>query len=365
MINKLRCLFFVSAVFGFASFGSISSLRAKEVTVSLANDSTTLSLSRNYTVVEVRTAIEFAREGDYEKAVPTLSEYAQKGDVGATYVLGKLYANGLGVDASATEATKLFTANTENGHAPSMIALAELKQSSNPAEALYLIKQADGAGDLAATTQLGKIYENGALGVAKNLKQAFNYYQKASDEGVPIARFHLARLYDNGIGVSANEVQSTRLYREAALSGVAVANAVMARRYFEGKGLESDAIAGVGWLTRGAQLGSPDAIVVLGERYELGDTLKQDLSMAGRLYSQAATMGDPAGTYKLATFYLNGLGTKPDPVRAYVLLSSPQVQVLPKAKALFDKLETQLTSTQLATAKKKIEEQSQKSTTQK
>ena len=365
MTNKLRCLFFVSAVLCFASFGGISSSQAKDITVSLANDSTTLSLSRNYTVKEVRTAIEFVREGDYEKAVPTLLEYAQKGDTGATYVLGKLYANGLGVDASATEAAKLFTANSANGHAPSMMALAGLKQSSNPAEALYLIKQADGAGDLAATAQLGKIYENGALGVAKNPKHAFKYYQRASDEGVPIAKFHLARLYDNGIGVSANEVQSTRLYRQAALSGVAVANAVMARRYFEGKGLESDPIAGVGWLTRGAQLGSSDAMVVLGERYELGDTLKQDLNMAGRLYSQAAKMGDPAGIYKLATFYLKGLGTKPDPVRAYVLLSNPQVQVLPKAKALFDKLETQLSPTQLATARKKLKEQTQESATQK
>ncbi len=137
----------------------------------------------------------------------------------------------------------------------------------------------------------------------------------------------------------------------------------MARRYFEGKGIEADPIAALGWLTRGAQKGSPEAMVLLGERYELGDILDKDLNRAGELFSKAAQLGDPAGTYKLAMLYLNGTGTKPAPVRAYVLLSG--AQSLPKAKEAFDQHASQLSPEQLAFAKKKIDEAAQKAAAQK
>ncbi len=363
MTNRLSRLTFVFIALGLVAFEFAPLTQARDITTSIG-DSTTQALANEHTVLEVRKAIAFCRNGEFAKAVPILQDYSDKGDVGATYVLAKLYSNGLGVARSFDTAIRLFTLNAESGHTPSMMGLAALKETSNPAEALSLMKQAASEGDLAAVSRLGLIYENGQLGVSKNARLAFNYFEKASDSGFAIAKFHLARFYDDGISVSANEIQSTRLYRQAALGGVSVANTVMAKRYFEGKGVEADPIAGIGWLTRGALYGSPEAMVILGDRYQLGDTIPKDLNRAGKLYSQAAQMGDPGGIYKLAMMYKSGTGTTPDPIRAYVLLSDPRAQVLPQSKSLYLELKNQLTPQQLATANEKIKQQT-KETTQK
>ena len=119
----------------------------------------------------------------------------------------------------------------------------------------------------------------------------------------------------------------------------------MAKRYFEGKGIDADPIAAVGWLTRGAQQGSTESMVVLGERYQKGDVLSKDLNQAGMLFSKAAKMGDPSGAYNLAMLYLNGEGTKADPVRAYVLLSG--AKSFPKAAKALAELEQKLPKEQL------------------
>jgi len=351
MMNKFPGILVVIAML-FGAFPGEHSAFAKDE-VAISGDSTTMSLSKNYTILEVRQAIERVREGNYAEAVPILQKYAANRDIGATYVLGKLYVHGLGVEASTLAATKLFTANAEDGHTPSMMALAQINQKTRPGISLYMIKQAATAGDLFALTELGKVYEKGILGVQQNPRQAFNYYQEASNSGNPLGDYHLGRFYDQGIGVSANEVESTRFYRKAALGGIVDANAMMAKRYFEGKGLDSDPIAAIGWLTRGAQNGSTESMVVLGERYEMGDTLKQDLNRAGQLFSQAAKMGNPAGAYKLAMMYQNGTGTKADPVRAYVLLSG--AQTLPKAQAAMTELKSRLTLKQMEEAQKQID----------
>ena len=95
----------------------------------------------------------------------------------------------------------------------------------------------------------------------------------------------------------------------------------MARRYFEGKGVEADPVAAVGWLMRGSRAGSTEAMILLGQRFEMGDLMGKDINRAGQLYSTAAKLNDPVGGYHLAMLYLNGTGTKPDPVRAYVCYS--------------------------------------------
>ncbi len=350
-MNKLPVILFVAAMLWNSSTG-VQCVQARDE-VAISSDATTLSLSKSYGVMEVRKAIESVRQGNYAEAIPTLQNYATQGDLGATYVLGKLYIHGKGVSKSMDAATKLFTANAEGGHAPSMLALAEIKAPTSPSEALFLIKQAATAGNFGAKLQLGLAYENGALGAAKNPRLAFKYFQEASDAGYPVGHYHVARFYELGIGeVSANDVKSTRFYRKAALGGVAVANTIMAKRYFQGKGLEADPIAGIGWLTRGVQNGSGEAMVLLGERYELGDTMKQDLNRAGQLYSQAAKMGNPGGTYKLAMMYFNGTGTKRDPVRALVLLSG--AKALPQAQQAMAMIKLELSAAQIAEAEEQI-----------
>ncbi len=302
----------------------------------------------------VRSAIGQCLAGNYEVALPVLTTYSEGGDEGATYVLAKLYLDGLGIAKSPDKAMSLFQSNVDRGHVPSMTALATMKESNATAEALQLYKQAAALDDPRAIAILASIYENGRLGMRANPKLAYKYYEQLQQAGNPLGYFHLGRCYDAGIGVSPDALKSTQMFLKAALAGVTQAQVVMARRYYDGQGLETDPVAALGWLTRAAQSGSTEAMVLLGQRYEAGDVFAQDLNTAGQLYSAAAKKGDPTGRYYLALMYLNGKGTQPDPVRAYVLLEA--AQALPKAKAAFDQLSQQLTPEQVADARKKIAE---------
>jgi len=160
----------------------------------------------DHAVGEVRDAIKAVRQGDYDKAVPVLEEFATKGDVGATYVLAKLHQTGLGVEKSEKVAADYLQLNADSGHAPSLIALGEIREQSNPAEAVNLYKKAAAKGDASGSLKLGDIFERGLFGKKANPKLAFSNYEKAAKAENAIGLFHLARCYDKGIGTSPNEL---------------------------------------------------------------------------------------------------------------------------------------------------------------
>lgn len=325
--------------------------------VGLSGD-TTREFGTTHSIIAVREAISQCRKGEFATALPVLKEYADKNDIGATYVLAILYLDGLGVERSQETAIELLNKNIAGDHTPSMVRLALIKEVDSPAMAMQLYKQASAGNDPMAHLKLGNVFENGSLGVTQNLRLAFEYYEQAHQAKDVRGTFHVARCYDEGIGVSPNAIESTRMFRNAALRGAGPANEMMARRYFEGKGVEADSVAAIGWLIRGSQAGSSGAMVLLGQRYEVGDAIGRDLNQAGQLYSAAAKIGDPAGRYFLAMMYLNGIGTRKDPVRAYILLNG--ATAMPKAKSQLEELEKELSEAQLSMARQRIAEAAKK-----
>lgn len=311
-------------------------------------------LAKEHSVPEVREAIQQCIAGKFDAAIPVLTKSATDNDVGAAFVLANLYVRGVGVEQSNAKAGELLSANVAAAHVPSMLLLGKLKSESAPSEALQLFKQAAATKDPLAMIRLGGIYEAGELGARANPKLAVSMFQKAQEAGHPLGDFHMARCYDSGISVSPDALLATRLYRKAGTARVVAAQLAMAKRYEEGVGVEADSIAAFGWLTWASQSGSSEAMVLLGQRYESGDSVAADLNAAGQLYSKAAQLGDPAGRYHLALLYLEGKGTNPDPVRAYVLLEG--AQTLTKAKEAFEALAKQLTPEQIELAKQKIAE---------
>lgn len=314
------------------------------------------ALAATSSIAEVREAIEAVRKGKYAEALPALEKHARNsGDIGATYVLAKLHQAGLGVERSDEVAAEYLQANANYGHAPSLIALGEIREKSDPAEAINLYKQAAAKGDSTGNLKLGSIFERGLLGKKATPKLAFSHYAKAAKAENPVGYFHLARCHDQGIGTSPNELLATRTFLKAAMKGFPAAQVNMARRYYAGQGLEKDPVAAFGWLSLASQSGSTDAMVLLGRRYEAGDIIPQNLDLAGQLYSKAARRGDPTGQYYLALLYANGKGTKQDLVRACVLLYSSS-KSLPMAQEALEQLKPKLTDSQKEEARKKINE---------
>ncbi len=306
-------------------------------------------------------AIALCRNGEYQKALPVIRKFADERDAGAVFILAKLYVRGLGVAPDPEKAAALFDSNIIANHAPSMIALGELKEAKSPAEALRLYRQASALEDPLADLKLGDIYERGLLGAEADPELAFSYFEKLSKTDSPEGDFRLARCYDAGIGVEPDATQATRLFRKGALRGHLPSQVIMSRRYFGGQGVDTDPIAAVGWLTLASQSGSAEARILLGLRYENGDAIRKDLNMAGQLYSAAANQGQPEGFFFLGRLFLEGKGTKPDPVRAYVLFA--RAGDYSAAKEALAKLEKTLTPEQLEQAKKKLAEEKEKKPT--
>tara|TARA_E500000178_G_C16889727_1_gene692987 strand:+ start:194 stop:433 length:240 start_codon:yes stop_codon:yes gene_type:complete len=73
---------------------------------------------------------------------------------------------------------------------------------------------------------LGVLYRNG-IGVEADLKQAVQWYQRATEQGEPTALFNLGSLYRKGYGVPKNETKALDLYREAAGKGNAQAKQML------------------------------------------------------------------------------------------------------------------------------------------
>lgn len=338
-----------------ASADIVASLPESNNSVKTGVEATLGVLATTHSIAEVKEAIEAVRQGKYADAVPVLQKHARRSDIGATFVLAKLHQTGLGVEKSEETAAEYLQANADSGHAPSLLALGEIREKSNPAEAINLYKKAAAKGDSTGNLKLGIIFEHGLLGKKATPKLAFSNYEKAAKAENPVGYFNLARCYDQGIGTSPNELLATRTFLKSAMKGYPAAQVNMARRYYQGKGLEKDPIAAFGWLSLASQSGSSEAMVLLGRRYEAGDIISQNLGLAGQLYSRAAKLGDPTGRYYLALLYANGKGTKQDLVRAYILLHD-SAKSLPIAKEALEKLKPNLSDAQKEEVKKKIAE---------
>jgi TPR repeat protein len=114
------------------------------------------------------------RMGDYRRAEQIARPLAEKGDPRAQYLLGQLYAKGLGL-------------------------------APNPYEAARWFRRAAEQGDPESQAALGQSYEYGR-GVSRNYAEAARWYRLAADRGQVEAQFLLGRMYERGYGVGQDNV---------------------------------------------------------------------------------------------------------------------------------------------------------------
>ena len=129
----------------------------------------------------------FAME-EYEKSLVWARKAAQLGHSYACFILGRIYDEGLGVDANHAEGLKWFE------------------------------KSAD-AGDADAQNIVGNIYSNGEY-VEQDYKKAFDYYQKAAVQGHLWAMYNLGSCYAGGQGTDLDLLKAGEWLRKAAEGGL-------------------------------------------------------------------------------------------------------------------------------------------------
>jgi len=136
-------------------------------------------------------------------------------------------------------------------------------------------------GDAEAQYHAGMMYNNG-IGTQRDLRQAFEWFQKAAASNHPLGAYKLGCYYDGqGAGVVASDSNEALKYKlVAAKAGYALAQHDVALLYDRQENSEE---AAKWWKMAGDQ-GYPDALYNLSGSYFQGKGVPKDLSLAYAYY---------------------------------------------------------------------------------
>ena len=214
-------------------------------------------------------------------------------------------------------------------------------------EGMKLLEKSAALGSVAAMNNIGTAYGNG-LGVQKDQKKAFEWWQRAvdhggffpstslyylyqrgsdgfdvskvfhycvvaADSGEPMALNNLGYCYEKGIGVAKNPEKAFSLYNQAySLSGGAAVASNIGRCYVHGIGTKQKVKKGVELLNKAIEMGETNAMVILGPLLWSGQGIERDEQRGLELLNRAAELGNSDAKLYLSIIG-NGLN---DPVQA-------------------------------------------------
>lgn len=181
---------------------------------------------------------------------------------------------------------------------------------------------------------------------------AFKEFRASAHDGDPKSEYFLGTLFIKGQGVKQNYADGTKWLTRAAQHGLAVAQFSLGSMYESGEGVPLDLNEAVRWYREAAELGESMAQYNLGLLYAAGKGVKKNLAEARRWMHRSAEQGEARAYHNLGVLYLNGLGGPRDYLQAYVWLSLSAVNGDTEDAKLRDELETAMTSSQIADAKK-------------
>jgi TPR repeat protein len=221
---------------------------------------------------------------------------AEKGDAEAQFNLGRMYANGQGVDQSDTEALNWFRKAADQGYAKAQYGLGfmyyngrSLDQSN--ANALKWYRKAADQGNAEAQCKIGHMYANGQ-GVDQSYAEALKWFRKAADQGHANAQCSLGVMYAKGQGVDQSDSEALKWFRKAADQGIVEAQFNLGVMYNNGQGVDQSDTEALNWFRKAADQGYAKAQFNLGVMYENGEGVSQSDVQAQKWYRKAAGQGD-------------------------------------------------------------------------
>jgi TPR repeat protein len=181
----------------------------------------------------LRSGTQALRDGKPEQAVTALEYAAGQGLPSAIWKLGRMYADGEGVNQNKLRAFEYFR-NLTKTHAYDPPGTPQARFVAN------------------AFVSLGNFYLDGIPETAVKADPALAhemYRYAASYFADPDAQFHLGRLYLLGKGTQKDALQAARWLRLAANKNQHSAQALLGTMLFKGEDLSRQAAMGLFWLT--------------------------------------------------------------------------------------------------------------------
>jgi len=162
---------------------------------------------------------------------------------------------------------------------------------STAAEVLHLLQAHSGKGHPEAQHQLGDSHRYGRLGLEKDLKVAFRFFELAAAQGHAEAQVQMGRCHTYGEGVEIDLESAARWVRRAADQGYPPAYSTLGSLFYQGQGVAQSYDEAVMWFRRAAAQGNLDAIYGLGTCHAHGEGVPQDFDEAMRCFKRAAAQG--------------------------------------------------------------------------
>jgi len=156
-------------------------------------------------------------------------------------------------------------------------------------------------------------------GVEKDLKKAFEWYEKAADQGHAKAQNFIGWMYQTGQVVESDTKKAIEYYTKAANQGFDVAYTNLASLYY----WKEDYKNAFEWYNKvitnaktkgGKPIGVQNQIAYM---YENGQGVERDLNKAFEWYTKSAEQGDEYAQYNLGVIYKNGQGVESDNKKAF------------------------------------------------
>ena len=243
---------------------------------------------------------------EYNKAIPWLNISANKNHRQAQYLLGVMYAQGVGVSQNYYTAVHWFKKSAEQNHAEAQCYLGYCYVNG------YGIEESLSEG----FKWTSKAYKNGSKTAEENLSSYFNKFKTLAEKGNMAAAFYVGACYHEGLGTNTNYQLAIKWYTTAAESGDADAMYYLANMYSEGQGGSIDRISAAYWYKKAAIIGNAAAQYSIARCYQEGFGVEQDYLSAYTWYSRAVDQGDVASLCKLGEMLLYGQGVKKDFIKA-------------------------------------------------
>jgi uncharacterized protein len=258
-------------------------------------------------------SIEAYLAGDYARARLDWSAQAQQGDFVASYNLGMLYLQGLGVPRESSRAEGFIRVAAVAGYAAAQYQLGVLSLSREAGAdrdaATFWLTNAARQDHPMAAWYLGRVLA-GEFGGAVQSEQALVWLRKAESIGIDAA---LATIQDVESALPGNEIDDDETDLRA---GITEGRGTLAQRhaFFEGQKafIRQDYARAVEIWAPLAEAGMARAQYGIAFMLESGWGVVQDYSEAAFWYKLAAQKGHRKAQFNLGRMYLEGRGTNAD-----------------------------------------------------
>lgn len=277
---------------------------------------------------------------DFLRASVNYQAAADQGILMAHHNLARMHLEGGSRFAkSIPDAIRHFELAAEGGVAASIGCLGMIYLNGNgvPVDrerAVDLLTRAAKLGDDHSVNALASVFDADNGGVST--PETFSMYRLAAksarqlNEVTPIYNLGLCFLMGNG--VEQNMVKARRLFRIAATAGEPSAAFNLGLMFLNGDGASLDPTEAKHWFAKAAAAGQVDALNSLGSIEFNGYCGEANYPLAWELFSQAAELGSHFAMVNQARCLVFGMGVDRDMRRAYDLLRKAEDLGSPHAK---------------------------------